>query len=47
MFNKVLKHYFGAYVYVQDVSHKSKKKNQPKIKAGTNELAIGKYAFYI
>jgi len=26
MFNKVLKHYFGAYAYVQDVSHKSKKK---------------------
>ena len=24
MFNKVLKYYFSAYVYVQDVSHKSK-----------------------
>jgi len=25
MFNKVLKHYFSVYAYVQDVSHKSKK----------------------
>ena len=25
MFNKVLQHYFSAYMYVQDVSHKSNK----------------------
>ena len=32
MFNKVLKHYFGAYAYVQDVSHKSKKKISQRLK---------------
>ena len=31
MFNKVLKHYFSAYMYVQDVSHKSNIEHTKKI----------------
>ena len=35
MFNKILRYYFSAYVYIQDVSHKSNKLSL-KTKANTN-----------
>ena len=38
MFNKVLKHYFSAYAYVQDVSHKSNIENKKK-KKKTNRFS--------
>ena len=46
MFSKVLEHYFSAYVYVQDVSHKSNKFNKRLKQALTNKLLKNIY-FYI
>ena len=44
MFSKVLEHYFSAYAYVQDVSHKSNKFSKRLKQALTNKL-LKKYLF--
>ena len=47
MFSKVLEHYFSAYVYVQDVSHKSNKFNKRLKQALINKLLKNTYFIYI